>query len=236
MNRLLKTEGIIIRKFPLNDFDLILTVLSRDLGKISCLAKGARRMKSKFSGKTELFQQVRLVAFRGKSFYYIDEINVLNSPEQKDLGSISRLFYLGEITNKLMQEDHLIPGIYELFTETIKKADCKISFQAYLVKLLTILGYMGHWNTCVDSDEKINLEKPIYLSGCALSQVEKGRVLPIALVKWVNFMQKYPLIEIRKVKISKNEEEAVWQIIQWITRESLQIELKSEEFLQKSSI
>ena len=48
-------RGIIFRLYPYSDASLILHVLSREQGLISLIAKGARRQKSSFAGRLDLF-------------------------------------------------------------------------------------------------------------------------------------------------------------------------------------
>ena len=48
MSQLVKTEGFVLRAIPFQDEDLILTVLTSDLGKVTVFAKSARRPRSRF--------------------------------------------------------------------------------------------------------------------------------------------------------------------------------------------
>lgn len=49
-------EGIVLRSYPLRESDLILRVMTRDLGKLSLLARGAKRSKRRFGGTPEIFE------------------------------------------------------------------------------------------------------------------------------------------------------------------------------------
>src|SRR5256885_16875286 len=48
-------RGVILRTRPLTETSLIVHWLTRDLGRIATVAKGARRPKSPFRGKLDLF-------------------------------------------------------------------------------------------------------------------------------------------------------------------------------------
>ena len=52
------TQGIILRTRPLTETSLIIHWLTPDLGRIATVAKGARRAKSPFAGKLDLFYLV----------------------------------------------------------------------------------------------------------------------------------------------------------------------------------
>ena len=47
----IKTSGIIISESNLGDYDKMLTMLTPGLGKISCVAKGARRSKKRLASR-----------------------------------------------------------------------------------------------------------------------------------------------------------------------------------------
>ena len=59
-------EAFVIHSKPYKETSLIVTFLCRSAGKISAVAKGAKRKKSKFSGQLEPFQLLN-IDFRGKS-------------------------------------------------------------------------------------------------------------------------------------------------------------------------
>ena len=75
----IKVRGIVLREDPMGDKDKRLVLLSRELGKITVLAKGAMGAKSKFRALTGVFSYVELVLTHGASFYYIKEGNLLES-------------------------------------------------------------------------------------------------------------------------------------------------------------
>ncbi|MBL0712915.1 MAG: DNA repair protein RecO, partial [Desulfosarcina sp.] len=51
----LKTSAILLRRVDFGDYDLILTLLSQDFGKISVIAKHAKKSRKRFAGVLELF-------------------------------------------------------------------------------------------------------------------------------------------------------------------------------------
>ena len=65
----IKTKGIIISENNLNDFDKILIILTPGMGKISCVAKGARRPRSLLLGGTQLLCFADYVLYKGSNLY-----------------------------------------------------------------------------------------------------------------------------------------------------------------------
>ena len=55
---LYQDEGVVLRTVKLGEADRIVTLLTRDHGKIRAVAKGVRRTKSRFGGRLEPFMRV----------------------------------------------------------------------------------------------------------------------------------------------------------------------------------
>ncbi|HHE38648.1 MAG TPA: DNA repair protein RecO [Candidatus Cloacimonetes bacterium] len=70
--RSIKTKGIIFRKTPFKESSLILEVFSKDMGKISVIAKGIKKEKSKSTGLIEILNELEFVLHKSSaSEWYI---------------------------------------------------------------------------------------------------------------------------------------------------------------------
>ncbi len=87
---LLKTRAVILRSLRWGDADRILTFYSKNFGKIRGVARGARRMKTRFGGVLEPFGIVDLTLFQKTpdALGQISQIDLVTSfnPIRKDLG------------------------------------------------------------------------------------------------------------------------------------------------------
>jgi DNA repair protein RecO (recombination protein O) len=229
MEKQKKTKGIVLRRFNLNEADQIVTVLTEDEGKVSLLAKGSRRLKSKFCGRLEPFYHVSLNYFQGRELGHLDEAEILEvyTPLESDLRSKSILFFMAEVTAKLVADGDDSQDIYKLLSKCLSKfEEChtEILLHAYLIKLLTTLGFMAPWDRCSRSNQKLDLLQPLYLSGRDASVIRSGynnasdvRLTP-SVIKWVNYMQKEDFNLLKKVTPSLGEKAEVYYIMQSVQR------------------
>src|SRR3954447_22576516 len=67
MPRTLKTEGIVLRSIRFGEADRILHLYTLDRGRVSAIAKGVRRTRSRFGGRLEPFFRLRLLLHEGRS-------------------------------------------------------------------------------------------------------------------------------------------------------------------------
>ena len=236
-----KTTGIIIRKINLNDADRIITVLTDDYGKIDCIAKGARRIKSKFCGRLELFNHINLTCFQGRDLAILNEAYLLEGfLETKNFDKHKILFFIAELTNKLIQTNQQIEGIYPLLKDVLNHIDSSKKpdtvLHSYLIKLLTLTGFLPPWNKCAICNDKLNVKNTIYLNSvdanvvCGGCKTHADSIIDISLLKWINFMQNYPISDALKVQI-KNEDRKVWQWLQNILNNLISGPMATEKFL-----
>ena len=76
---LIETEGLVLKSYSLAEADKIVVFLTQEHGLVRGVAKGAKRLKSKFGGSLEPFSIVRLT-------YFQKEDRELVSIQQSEIG------------------------------------------------------------------------------------------------------------------------------------------------------
>src|SRR2546426_4972427 len=71
-----KAEGIVIRRANLGEADRLVTLFCLDHGKVTVAARGARKMKSRFVGRLELFSHVRALLAVGRTLDVVSQVEV----------------------------------------------------------------------------------------------------------------------------------------------------------------
>lgn len=246
MEKLKKTRGIVLRRFNLNEADQIVTVLTEDEGKVALMAKGSRRLKSKFCGRLEPFYHIQVNYFQGRELGHLDEAEILHvySPLESDLKAKGVLFFIAEVTAKLVADGQECEDVYQLLNECLshfEESHSEIILHTYLVKLLTLLGFMASWDRCSRSNKKLNLLEPLFLSHQDASVIRSGynrtgdiRLTP-SVIKWVNYMQKEEMAKLKRIVPSPGEKSEVSYVMQVIFGNILNHPFKSEVFLHAVS-
>jgi DNA repair protein RecO len=102
-------EGVIVKNTKLGESDSILTIVTRGSGKISAVAKGLRRTKSKFSGTLSLMNRVQFKYTLGKSLDIINEAQIIegfSSDISKDYDKFLAASQICDIANKITPVTH----------------------------------------------------------------------------------------------------------------------------------
>lgn len=139
---------------------IIADVFTQKSGKISFIAKGAKKPKSKFFGYLVPFQKLK-ITYSGRS-----ELKTLTSID-RDLASNSNTFskvsysllYINELLMKLLPKDAKHEELFVLYDEFLKKINknnnLEISLRHFELDLLDMLGYGFDYDSEIDSNEPI---------------------------------------------------------------------------------
>jgi DNA repair protein RecO (recombination protein O) len=112
------TEAILLRKRKFSDTSLIVSWCTESLGCIQTVAKGARRTKSPFAGKLDLFFEVEIsiVRSRKSDLHTLTEV-VLKNPFPGIRSNYLRTqtaAYFVELIEICTERDHREPELFEL--------------------------------------------------------------------------------------------------------------------------
>jgi DNA repair protein RecO (recombination protein O) len=123
MSKTYQTKGIILKKKPFGEADVVLTVLSPEYGLFSAIAPGARKYKSKLRGRSELLVVNEMLIIEGRSLDRITQLETLDTYPNlnRDLATLSVSQYLAELVLNLALKDEPQIELYELFKEHLKR-------------------------------------------------------------------------------------------------------------------
>jgi DNA repair protein RecO (recombination protein O) len=143
-----RTKGIILRTRLLTESSLIVHWLTPDLGRVSTAAKGARRSKSPFRGKLDLFFTAEFTFFRSRrsDLHTLREVSLLETRAalRQDLTGLQRASYGTTFLEQVTEPETPLPGPFDLFQgyidEVCRRPAAPELTLAYELKMLDELG------------------------------------------------------------------------------------------------
>ncbi len=155
-----KAKAIILKSYKLGESDKIIKMYSSEGDIISAVAKGSRKVRSRFGGRLELFNLVDLELATGRNLDVINQVEIIKS--FKNIASDFYKFVFCEIISKIILKTQVSGGdqspllfklIYISFneinntdpedTESLKKIMC-----FFEIKFLRITGYAPLLESC----------------------------------------------------------------------------------------
>ena len=162
----IKLNGIVIAENNMGDYDKMLTILTPNYGKISCVAKGARRQQSALLAGTQLFCFGEYLMYKGTNTYHINSCETIEVfyNLRTDLDKLKYAIHINKIIQDLTEENENCYKILQLFlntlytiAETDKDKDFVLS--VFKLRLLCILGFTPRILKCTNCNEKEGLTK-----------------------------------------------------------------------------
>lgn len=162
----IKLNGIVIAENNMGDYDKMLTILTPNYGKISCVAKGARRPKSALLGGTQLFCFGEYLMYKGTNTYHINSCETIEIfyNLRTDLDKLEYAIHINKIIQDVTEENENCYKILQLFLNTlytISETDKDMNFvlSVFKLRLLCILGFTPRTLKCTSCKEEGDLTK-----------------------------------------------------------------------------
>ena len=153
----LTVEGLILKRSNFGEADRMLTILTKNLGKISVVARGVRKITSRRAGNVELLNIVKVGLFKGKGYTLTEAQSIKTFPRIKsNLAVSTSAFHILELVNKILPEDDPNPRVFDLMKSVLEEFENnprQIILRGFEIKLLKATGFWS-LNKMKGLDEK----------------------------------------------------------------------------------
>ena len=119
-----RTRGIILRTRPLTETSLIVHWLTPEAGRVATVARGARRPKSPFLGKLDLFflADFSFARSRRGELHNLREVNVREffPALRRELAAVRHASYFAHLVEQTTETETPLPGIFSLLQAALE--------------------------------------------------------------------------------------------------------------------
>lgn len=158
--KVVKTKGIVLSETNFSESDKMLTVLTPDLGRITCVAKGARKMQSPILSSSQIFAFSELVLFRNKGdMYYINSAELIEAfyALRTDYDKLESAMFCVKFVKQNVCENQISVNMLKLLLNSIylittAEKPIELIKNVFLLKAVCILGYTPNFSA-LDEDE-----------------------------------------------------------------------------------
>lgn len=241
---LYKTKGIVLKTHKLGESDRIVTILTGSHGKVSAVAKGIRKTKSKFGSRLEPFTHVEMLLYKGRNLDIVTQAEIIDSFSEirENFDRITFGSAMLDLVNKVSMEGETDFTLYKLLhrsLEVISKLEknFRLLLIAFDIKLMSISGYMPKLEHCAVCGKspgtrmRFNYERGgITCEACNLPSRE-SIVITSAAAEVFKKLLRLPLSEVIDLAVDVRVEDELYFLMRDYINYYIQARLKSRECL-----
>jgi DNA repair protein RecO (recombination protein O) len=172
----LRVEAVVLRHNDWGEADRLLSLYTREQGKLRTIAKGVRRMRSRKAGHLEPFTRVALMLARGRDFWIITQAETVDAylPLGEDLVRTGYAAYIIELLDRFSYEEGENRALYALLVDTLERVthevDPFLAVRYYEMRLFDLVGFRPNLFQCMQCGNVIKPQDQFF-------SAERGGVL-----------------------------------------------------------
>ncbi len=161
-----KTEAVVLRSLRFGEADRILHLYTPHRGRVSAIAKGVRRSRSRFGGRLEPFFRLRLVLHEGRGELLTVTSAETVSPHARlrgDAGALDAAARACDAVGRLFETGEPHPQVFHLLCRQLALLDespavaGRANALAFRLKLLLAAGLAPQLGACASCGEREHL-------------------------------------------------------------------------------
>lgn len=246
------TSAIMLRRIEFGDYDFIITFFTLNQGKVSVIAKSAKKSTKRFSGILELFSVLDIVygSSHGKGLSVLQEA-ALKQPFSKiraDIKKTAYASYWAELINAWMEKNEKQSRLYYLLKYVLGELDfgntseeaLSILFQ---MRLMAISGHSPNLRECsicktqLEEIKKANIIFDLARGGLVCENcsqnISKRIVLSKGTIKQLLWIEKQDLTKAKRIRFAPQASNEGLKFLEAFVPYHLGKEPKSLKFLRQ---
>lgn len=244
--RSFRAEAVVLRHTDWGEADRLLTLYTREMGKMRALAKGARKVRSRKAGHLEPFTHVRLLLASGRDLLIVTQADTLNAhlPLRADLERIGYAAYVVELLDRFVYEEGENASLFHLLTDTLTRLDAEPDawpvVRYYEMRLLDMLGFRPQLFACANCEAEIQPQDQFFSAaqggvlcpGCGAGLPEV-RSVSLETLKYMRHFQRSSYAVARRAHPDPATRQAVEELVQAYLTYLLERGLNSPGFIRR---
>ena len=244
--RTLKVEAVVLRHSDYGEADRLLTIFTREQGKLRAIAKGVRKMQSRKAGHLEPFTQVALMLAQGHDLWIVTQAEAIESlqPLRDDLTRIGYAGYVVELLDRFTYEEGQNWQLYQLLVETLKRLsqeeEAFVPVRYYEMRLLDLLGFRPMLFECALCGKTIQPEDQYFSAErggvlCPDCGLKVNEVRPVSMdaLRYMRHFQRSTYNEAKRADPGKDTRLEVEALLNYYLTYLLERNLNTPEFIRQ---
>lgn len=244
MHMLKKVEGIVIRATDYGESHKVVALYSREAGKISAMARGAKKPSSRLAAVSQPFTYGYFLIQTGKGLGTLQQGDMISSLRglKEDIFKTAYASYIVELVDKGTQDLEANPFLFEMLLQTLTHIsegnDEEILTNIFEMKMLPVLGLypdLGKCAVCGNTEGTYGFSLKENGLICHLCYEQDPHYLPMSqgAVKLMRLFHFFDLNRLGNISVKPETKKELKRAINMYYDEYSGLRLKSRRFLDQ---
>ncbi len=244
--RSLRVEAIVIRHRDWGEADRMLTLFTREIGKLSAVAKGVRKPRSRKAGHLEPFMRSSLLLARGRSFFVLTQAESIAPyiAMRDDLVLVGYASYIAELLDRFTFDEEENRALYRLVSNSLTRLNRgdnpEIVVRYYEIRLLDHIGFRPQLFSCAHGEEEIQPEDQFFSAAqggvlCPKCGVTASDAKPISMeaLKYLRHFQRSSYKDASRARVDPRLMAEIERLMNYYLTYLLERGLNTPSFLRR---
>jgi DNA repair protein RecO (recombination protein O) len=190
----LTSEAVVLRTWPVHEADLIVSLFTRDYGRIKGVAKSALKSRKRFGGALEPMTEARawFAERPGQELVRLDQLELVRSPLSApiDHARMAVLSFFAEVLDEALPEHDPQETVFRLIVSVLEQTTVDhpwmplTYFQLWLMRLMGLLPDIAHCTACGEALHPSEVSFNTYADGLFCGVHRNGNASELSAESW----------------------------------------------------
>jgi DNA repair protein RecO (recombination protein O) len=242
-----RVEAIVLKHQDYGEADRLVTLYTRQKGKLTAIAKGVRKVRSHKSGHLEPFTHVSLQLAQGRTWDIISQAEAQDIYIRlgRDLETIGMASYVVELVDRFSVDEEEHQPVFSLLKNTLARLNAaeyptSLIVRYFEIRLLDLLGFRPELQECVVTGAQIQPEDQFFSAALGGVVSRAGRqdqsgLVPVSMpaLKYLRHFQRSNFAEAARARLTPEIEHELEVLMQYYLTYILERGLNTPAFLRK---
>ncbi|MBM7838103.1 DNA repair protein RecO (recombination protein O) [Alkalihalobacillus xiaoxiensis] len=240
-----KQEAIVLKTIDYGETNKIVTLFTRDQGKIAVLAKGAKKPNSQYRAVTQPFVVAQFLFYQGSGLPSLSQGETIYTFKEIQLDIVKTAYasYIVELVDKLTEEKKSYFLVYDWLVLAMHQLnngqDPEMIARIFDLKMLGIAGAKPQLDCCAScgSQERDPVAFSVTYAGflCNLCRIKDERAFPLTLsvAKLIRALYYLDFNKFGTITVKDATKQQLNHMLTFYYDEYVGIQLKSKRFLKQ---
>ncbi len=245
--RSFRVEAIVLHHRDWGEADQFLRLYTLEKGKISAIAKGARKVRSRKAGHLEPFTRVSLQLASGRDLFIVTQAETIDAflPLRENFLLTNFGAYVVEVVDRFTYDEEENRGIYRLLADTLTRLCASVNpdlvVRYYELRLLDMIGYRPQLFECASCEKVIKAEDQFFsaemggvLCPSCGSKTPGSRMVGTAALKYLRHFQRSNFQDARLAQLTPTLNREMETLMNYYLTYMLERGLNTPAFLRRA--